>query len=109
MEPRNIELLSISDLCKRWIYTKAGIHKLTKSKDFPAPCAIVNCGKTKIFDENSIVEFESTRPWLFDQAQKEQRQKLFGWLQLAKEESPERREDILKKLFGDNSKGWKSP
>jgi hypothetical protein len=76
-----MKLLGISDLCERWNYTKAGIHKLAKSKDFPAPIAKIGKGRIKVFSEEDISIYEITRPWLFDKSQKIQRQKLFAKLQ----------------------------
>ena len=100
-----MNLLGISDLCERWNYTKAGIHKLAKSKDFPLPLSIVCKGRIKIFLEEDISNYEKTRPWLFDDSQKIQRQKLFARLQLAKKEiNPNA---ILKTIFGESARPWK--
>ena len=72
-----VNLLSISDLCDRWNYTKAGIHKLVKTKEFPKPYAIVSRGKIRVFHEEDIKIYEQNKPWLFDQKIKKQRQNLF--------------------------------
>jgi predicted DNA-binding transcriptional regulator AlpA len=72
-----VNLLSITDLCDRWNYTKSGIHKLVKTDEFPKPFAIVSKGKIRIFKEEDIKIYEQSRPWLFDQEIKKQRQNLF--------------------------------
>lgn len=72
-----MNLLSITDLCDRWNYTKSGIHKLVKTDEFPKPFAIVSKGKIRIFKEEDIKIYEQSRPWLFDQEIKKQRQNLF--------------------------------
>jgi predicted DNA-binding transcriptional regulator AlpA len=72
-----MKLLSITDLCDRWNYTKSGIHKLVKTKEFPKPFALVSRGKIKIFKEEEIKIYEENKPWFFDQEMKKQRQNLF--------------------------------
>lgn len=72
-----VNLLSISDLCDRWGYTKSGIHKLVKTEEFPKPFAFVSRGKIRIFHEEDIRVYEQNKPWLFDQEIKKQRQNLF--------------------------------
>jgi predicted DNA-binding transcriptional regulator AlpA len=72
-----VNLLSISDLCDRWNYTKAGIHKLIKEDEFPKPFAVVSRGKIRIFHEEDIRIYEQNKPWLFNQEIKKQRQNLF--------------------------------
>lgn len=72
-----VNLLSITDLCDRWSYTKAGIHKLVKTEEFPKRLAIVSRGKVRIFKEEDIEIYEQNKPWLFNQEIKKQRQNLF--------------------------------
>lgn len=72
-----MKLLAVSDLCVRWTYTRAGIHKLIKTHEFPQPVAIVNQGKTKVFNLEDIKAYEQDRPWLFDVSEKAYRQRLF--------------------------------
>ena len=72
-----VNLLSITDLCYRWNYTKSGIHKLVKTDEFPKAFAIVSRGRIRIFKEEDIKIYEQNRPWLFDQEIKKQRQNLF--------------------------------
>lgn len=97
-----MKLLGISDLCERWCYTKSGIHKLVKSKNFPPPIDTICRGRIKIFREEDILDYEKNKPWLFDENQKVQRQKLYARLQLVKEDdNPNER---LKKIFGKNAR-----
>jgi len=93
------KFFTISDLCKRWIYSKAGIHKLTKSKNFPEPFAVVSNGKIKIFSEEDIIEYEKNKKWLFDENEKLRRQKLFFLLSEAKKANDEERQKILNHCF----------
>ena len=76
----NMKLLSIADLRERWVYSKAGIHKLTQTEKFPEPIAIVSNGKVKIFREEDIKAYEKNKPWLFDEELKMRRQNWFGAL-----------------------------
>jgi len=100
-----MQLLSFADLQTRWGYTRAGVHKLAKAADFPMPFAIVSNGKIKLFREVDIVAYEQDKPWLFDERQKLQRQRLFGLLSLGKANAPER-DNILQHAFGNKAKGW---
>jgi hypothetical protein len=72
-----VNLLSITDLCDRCSYTKAGIHKLVKTETFPEPFAVVSRGKIRIFKEEDIKIYEQNKPWLFNQEIKKKRQNLF--------------------------------
>jgi len=98
-------LLSFADLQTRWGYTRAGVHKLAKSVHFPAPFAIVSNGKLKVFQEADIEAYEKDKPWLFNEEQKRQRQRLFGLLSLAKANQLEQK-NILEHAFGRNAKDW---
>ena len=72
-----MNLLSITDLCDRWIYIKAGIHKLVRTEDFPKPISMVYRGKVRFFKEEYIKIYEHNKKWLFNQELKKQRQNLF--------------------------------
>ena len=72
-----MNLLSITDLCDRWIYTKSGIHKLVRAEDFPKPFSMVSRGKIRVFKEEDIEIYEYNKKWLFNQELKKQRQNLF--------------------------------
>ena len=56
-----MNLLSIADLCDRWTYSKAGIHKLIKTENFPRPFAIVSRGKVRIFKKEDIEKYEARK------------------------------------------------
>jgi predicted DNA-binding transcriptional regulator AlpA len=84
-----MKLLSISDLCDRWTYSKAGIHKLVRTEKFPKPFAIVSRGKVRIFKEEDIETYEKNKPWLFNQEMKRRRQNLFLILSDSKNSSSE--------------------
>lgn len=101
-----MKLLSIADLCVRWKYSKAGVHKLTKAKNFPAPFAIVSQGKIKIFKKEDIQAYEQDKPWLFDEEQKRQRQNLYAILQTVKASQDPQAD--LNNIFGKAAKPWKS-
>lgn len=59
-----MKLFAIADLCERWGYTRAGVHKLTKTNDFPKPIAMVALGRTAIFVEEDIINYESSKAGL---------------------------------------------
>jgi hypothetical protein len=101
-----MKLLSIADLSDRWHYTKAGIHLLIQRPDFPKPFATVNRGRIKIFTENDIEAYELDKPWLFDENQKRQRQRLFCLLKNV-EENPKAKDALLKKCFGEKARVWR--
>lgn len=102
-----MSLLSFADLQTRWGYTRAGVHKLAKSSDFPMPFALVSNGQIKLFREADIQSYEQDKPWLKDERQKLQRQRLFNLLNQAKQK-PEQRGAILKHVFGESAKNWVS-
>jgi hypothetical protein len=98
-----MEILALADLVDRWTYTRVGIHKLSKRDDFPKPVAVavVNRGRTKIFLVSDIAAYERDKPWLLDENQKSQRQRLFCLLQLMKElPDGQEKQQLLEKLFG---------
>lgn len=100
-----MKLFGISDLSARWCYTKSGIHKLAKSKDFPLPIQKICRGRISIYSEQDILEYEKSRPWLLDEAQKIRRQCLYAKLQTAKVAvNPD---EVLKNIFGSSARSWK--
>lgn len=100
-----MQLLSFADLQARWGYTRAGVHKLAKAADFPMPFALVSNGRIKLFREADIQSYEQDKPWLKDERQKLQRQRLFNLLNQAKQK-PEQREAILNHAFGEEARDW---
>jgi hypothetical protein len=101
-----MNLFSGADLAKRWNYSKAGVSKLIKSKEFPEPLGTINNGRSKVFSETSIILYEKGKPWLFDESQKIKRQNLYCSLSHAKEEDTEMKSKILKQLFNEKAKKW---
>jgi hypothetical protein len=70
------DLLSFSDLVRRWIYTKDGLRRLIKrDRSFPRHAATVNKGRTRLWQLDHIVAYESSRPWLTDREAKRLQQK----------------------------------
>ena len=61
-------LVSIADLASepgrpgRWIYTRQGIAKLSRTRDFPAPVSIVSRGRIKVWRLAHILDFERRHP-----------------------------------------------
>lgn len=68
------EFVGIADLEERWGYTRQGVHKLAARTDFPAPFAVVNQGRTRVWRLADIRAYERDRPELGDEAAKLQKQ-----------------------------------
>jgi hypothetical protein len=50
-----MKLLGITDLAKRWNYTKQGVHqKLKQDVSFPKPIAVINT-KILMFSDDDII------------------------------------------------------
>ena len=65
-----MKLLGISDLAKRWNYTKQGVHQKRKyDTEFPKPIGIINSG-ILVFLEDDIVKYEAKRQELWDASYK---------------------------------------
>jgi hypothetical protein len=61
-----MKLLGITDLAKRWNYTRQGVHlKMQLCESFPRPIATIN-KNILVFDEEEIAAFEQTRKELTD-------------------------------------------
>jgi len=62
----DMRLLGVTDLAKRWNYTRQGIHqKIKQDSQFPKPVAIINKG-ILVFLEDDIACYESSRKELLD-------------------------------------------
>ncbi|RWZ83857.1 MAG: hypothetical protein EO766_17500 [Hydrotalea sp. AMD] len=105
MEILEMKLLSVSDLSARWSYTRAGIHKLIKGEDFPPPAAEIGRKKQKVYSEESIRHYEENKPWLFDENEKQRRQRLFLLLRTRKEET-KGTQGLLEKLLERWARSW---
>ena len=65
-----MKLFGISDLAKRWNYSRQGVHKKMKYDDeFPKPIAIINT-IVLVFAEDDIISYEGKRKELTDANQK---------------------------------------
>lgn len=69
--------LGFSDLVKRWVYTRQGVHRLLRSRDFPAPAFTINQGRTKVWRRDEIEDYEKRHPELTDNDLK--RDKVLGY------------------------------
>lgn len=65
-----MKLLGVSDLAKRWNYTRQGVHKkIQYDNEFPKPIAVINT-KILVFSEDDIIPYEQKRKELTDINQK---------------------------------------
>ncbi len=72
-----LELLSFSDLVRRWTFTKEGVRRLIKrDRSFPRHVAIVNKRHARLWQLDHIVAYERPRPWLTDREAKRREQQL---------------------------------
>jgi hypothetical protein len=72
-----LELLSVSDLVRRWTFTKEGLRRLMKrDRSFPHHVATVNARRTRLWQLDHIVAYEKPRPWLTDREAKRREQQL---------------------------------
>lgn len=79
--------LAQADLVARWCYTRGGVWKLTRSKDFPVHAFTVNCGRVKIWARADIEEYEKTHLEVFDNEAKHQ--KIVGYYRVVGRPYPE--------------------
>jgi len=71
-----MKLFGITDLAKRWHYTKQGVHQKQKTDDsFPKPIARINQERIQVFLEKDIMEYEQKNQELTDQDYKNWYQK----------------------------------
>jgi len=68
------KLVGVSDLAKRWGYTRAGVHNLLHSEDFPEPLGIVNNGRIRVWSLDQFEEYERVHPELWDELAKRRKQ-----------------------------------
>lgn len=65
-----MDLLGITDLAKRWKYTRQGVHKkMNEDEEFPKPIAVVN-QRTLVFSGDDIAKYEKKRKELTDSGHK---------------------------------------
>lgn len=70
-----LTLLGTTDLAARWGYTRQGVHQLTARPGFPAPAAMVNGGRIRVWLLADIEAFERGRPELSDEVAKQRKQR----------------------------------
>ena len=69
------KLLALSDVVRRWVYSKQGVLKLMSADEsFPGVVATVCDGRVRLWLEADILAYEQDRPWLLDDALKCRRQ-----------------------------------
>lgn len=67
-------LLGLSDIVRRWIYTREGVRLLMRSDpEFPKHVAAVNGGRTRLWLEADVARYEAGRDHLFDPGAKHAR------------------------------------
>ncbi len=65
------EYFALTDLQARWIYTRQGVHKLARSKGFPAPALTVSLGRVRLWSRFDIEAFERAHPEVLDEGRKQ--------------------------------------
>jgi len=69
------KLLALSDVVRRWVYTKQGVLKLIRGDEsFPGVVMTVCDGKVRLWLEADILAYERDKPWLLDDGLKRRRQ-----------------------------------
>ncbi len=69
-----LALLGTADLATRWGYTRQGVHQLAARTGFPAPAAVVNGGRIRVWLLADIEAFEQERLELGNQVSKQRKQ-----------------------------------
>lgn len=72
-EGMSMMFLGMADLIDRWIYSRQGVHQLTRSAGFPAPAFVINRGRTKGWAEADIVAFEASHPEVLSEGHKQRK------------------------------------
>ena len=62
------EYLGFRDLLARWVYTRQGLYKVIRYRDFPVVAFEINGGKTKVWRRADIETFEQGHPELLSEA-----------------------------------------
>ena len=72
------KVLTIADLTTRWQMSRQGIHDRKGDEDFPRPIQYVANGRTALYLESDIEQYELNHPWIKDPEKRRARQ-LFIW------------------------------
>ncbi len=70
-----MHVLSVPDLCDRWLYTRQGVRNLTKHKAFPRPLFIVSRGRVSVWSLAQVELWEKDHPEVYDEGAKVRKQK----------------------------------
>jgi hypothetical protein len=70
-----MDVVSVPDLCDRWLYTKQGVHRLTKGRSFPVPLFVVSRGRVPVWYLPDIETWEKDHPEVYDEGAKLRKQK----------------------------------
>lgn len=62
--------IGFQDLVKRWVYSRQGVYKLMRRKDFPLPQFTINAGKTRVWHAPDIEVYERAHPEVTSDAAK---------------------------------------
>lgn len=73
------EYLGLADLQERWIYTRQGVHKITRSRGFPEPAFTLNRGRVRVWSRFDVEEFERDHPELFNADEKDWKVRRAFW------------------------------
>ena len=69
----------ITDIVDRWVYTRQGLHKLTKTPTFPVPVFTINRGRTKVWLLSDIEIYEKAHPEVLTEEAKARKLKGYAW------------------------------
>lgn len=58
------KLLTIADLTTRWNITRQSLHDKKKNADFPKPVQYVSNGRTALYLESDIINYEEKNWWV---------------------------------------------
>ncbi len=70
-----MQFVSIPDLCDRWLYTRQGVHRLTRHSLFPPPLFTVSRGHVPVWELSQIEGWEADHPEVYDPGAKLRKQK----------------------------------
>lgn len=69
------KLLTIADLTTRWKMSRQGIHDKKNENDFPRPVQFVANGRTALYLESDIEEYEKKYPYVKSPGARQNRQR----------------------------------
>lgn len=71
-------LLTIADISIRWEMPRQSIHERKENYDFPKPVQYVANGRTALYLERDIEDYENKYPWI-QSPEKRRRRQRFIW------------------------------